>query len=535
MAGSVGTLSAIITANASKFFATVDQAEAKLKGFGQTVDRIGSFATSALASVGIGLSLGGLTSAIKQTIDDTGRLVDASSKLDIGVGQLEQMELAAKTSGVAAETLHGAIGKLQQKIGEAARGEEQAVKDFDALGFSWRELAMASPDESFALVAKQIGGMGTAFERADAATALFGKSGRELIPLLRSFTEEMDLAGKSLTKLTDEDAQKLDEMGDKFTRMEASAKSAFREIVTGVAKGGGLSELSMMARTFSTPIGVALAFLESRAGKPKTPAEDSLEKQLEKAEKFAAADHQRRLKMQREGIPQSVAFELVPPDWENKAAALRADLARVKEAKADALEMGGILKQMEEFDAHWKKWADNAKQDARTPFEAMTEGIENAKHALARGFLDQSAFDKVLSKITGAAETTQKLKEEALKLNEEMLSPMQKMEAAFGRIEMLRGEGFLSPELEAQLRGKMLKEQEQRLGLALARPDFAAREKGSVEAGSAVNRFLNQSAQRVGPEQRAQEVREALLAETKRLREEFGALAEAWGVADVGQ
>jgi hypothetical protein len=423
-AGSIGTLSAQITANAQGLFAALDAGERRMQ-------RFGDIAKSALGSLGVGLSAAGLGAAIKSSIDDAGRLVDVSSKLGIGVGALEQLELAARTSGIQAEALHTGIGKLEQKIGEAARGSAEARADFTAMGLSWQELASMSPDEAFARVAQEIGSMGTAFERADAATNIFGKSGRELIPLMRDFQGSMDAAGGSLTKLSEEGAQKLDELGDAWERLKARTASFGRQVII-----NNLQFIEAIGR------GVAWLTTGGRAPLGQPPAAPQMTEAAKAAEQS--------LKLQR--------FQLEQMN---------------KEATA--------------FTDTWQKWADRMAEDAKDPLQKLAEQIDNLKFAFQEGFLTEAAFRRAMAKA------------------EEMGRPKEDL-----------------AEDKAEKAAKLFQ-----------RPDLLGREVGSVEAGNAIVRFLNQG--RSGLVDAEAERQQKLLQLTGKIAGGVAALAEAWGVADVGQ
>lgn len=525
MAGSIGSLNAKLGLDASGLLTGLQKAEGRLASFGAGFGKLGSLASTGLAGLGAGVSFGAFAAAIKSTIDDAGRLVDVSSKLDIGVGALEQLELAAKTSGVEATTLHGAIGKLQQKIGEAARGEEAAVKDFEAMGFAWRELAVASPDEAFSQVALKIGGMTTAYERADAATQVFGKSGKELIPLLRDFQGEMDLAGKALVKLSDEGAQKLDAMGDAWERLKAKAKSSFREILVGTAE-----------------------FLENGpGGKPQKPLaeqwfeafdKNDLEKQFTLAKRFADIEHARKIAIARGATEGELGISGVPSlsegnTWDRQVAGIAEALDKVKEAKADALEMAGWTKQMEELEASWQKWADKAAQDAREPFEVMNEQIENLKHAFAQGFLNKSQFERALAKADGSADRQRAFEQKAMEVGNSLLTPSEKMTADFEQFERMEEQGLLNMNQLGQLKGKGLLDMERGMGGLTNRGDVGAMAKGSAEAASVINRALNDAGRERDPQARVAAIlerQEKLEQEQRDFQERMADALDALGV-----
>lgn len=507
MAGSIGSLSAKLSLDASNMLAGLHKIEGRLGSFAAGLSKLGSLASSALGGLGVGVSFSAFTDAVKATIDDAGRLTDISSKLGLGVGSLEQLELAAKTSGVEANTLHNAIGKLQQKIGEAARGEAEAVKDFQALGLSWRELAAASPDEQFTMVATKIGSMTEAFQRADAANNAFGKTGRDLIPLLRDFQSEMDLAGKSLSKLSDESAQKLDAMGDAWERLKAKASSAFREILVSTAEllenGPGGKPRDMAGEWF------------------KAFDSGSLEKQLSLAKEFAEMDHLAKLgaglidRVTRKPMLSSDFVRLSEGNtWEQQVAALEQELGQLKSDKLGALQAEGLQAEFDAFTKVWQKWADDAAKDARTASEIIEEGLDNLQMAWDFGFIkDKGAFERIRRKITGEDKRDAELWKRAEEAEAGLRSPLETFAATQDKLGEL--EKFLAPGALAQLRGKGLLDLEKSLGGLANRGDVGAMAKGSVEAGSVINRFLNDAGRQRDPQQHVP----ALLEQMKRLHE----------------
>lgn len=511
MAGEIGKLSAIVTANAQGLFTAFDAAERRLT-------RFASFTKSALGTLGIGLSFGSMGAAIKSAIDDAGRLVDVSSKLDIGVGALEQLELAARTSGVQAETLHNAIGKLQQKLGEAAAGSEEAQKDFERLGLSWVELVSVAPEESFAAVATKIGEMSDAYERAAAAASTMGKGGKELIPFLREFRGEVDAAGDSITKLSDAQAARLDSMGDSWERFVTRVKTGARGL--GIALLEHMEDVSGLTQKMLPERMQAFGAAQAAGDVEK---QLSLAKEIQRLEERGA---------KRGGIFGPIV-EGKEVTWDEKIKSL------TEELRASRAEAAQITDEFEQASLALAKINKELKQDL---MERLTKGPVEALGVRGKGFARfgaaADARNRGLLTPFEAEEIGRKLWTELEKAGDKFKEKM--FESTRTPLELFRAElldinKLLTGETRQRALGNLITEAEKKLGFSMARPDVAAKERGSLEFGSAVNRFLNTSAGRFSPEQRAQEVRDALLKESKRQTEELKKLAEAWGVADVGQ
>ena len=95
--------------------------------------------------------------------------------------EMSKLRFAAEESGVSAETLAMALGKMSKAAATTA-GE----KKFEAIGISVKDMNgnMKSSSEIFTEVADKLGGMANGVEKTNAIMQIFGRSGMELAPLL---------------------------------------------------------------------------------------------------------------------------------------------------------------------------------------------------------------------------------------------------------------------------------------------------------------------------------------------------------------
>jgi len=95
--------------------------------------------------------------------------------------EMSKLRFAAEESGVSAETLAMALGKLS-KAASTTAGE----KKFEAIGVSVKDMNghMKSSSDIFTEVADKLGGMSNGVEKTNAIMQIFGRSGMELAPLL---------------------------------------------------------------------------------------------------------------------------------------------------------------------------------------------------------------------------------------------------------------------------------------------------------------------------------------------------------------
>ena len=95
--------------------------------------------------------------------------------------EMSKLRFAAEETGISAETLAGALGKMSKAAATTA-GE----KKFDAIGVSVKDMNgnMKSSSEIFTEVADKLGGMSNGVEKTNAIMQIFGRSGMQLAPLL---------------------------------------------------------------------------------------------------------------------------------------------------------------------------------------------------------------------------------------------------------------------------------------------------------------------------------------------------------------
>jgi hypothetical protein len=95
--------------------------------------------------------------------------------------EMSKLRFAAEETGVSADTLAAALGKMSKAAATTA-GE----KKFEAIGVSVKDMNghMKSSSDIFSEVADKLGGMSNGVEKTNAIMQIFGRSGMQLAPLL---------------------------------------------------------------------------------------------------------------------------------------------------------------------------------------------------------------------------------------------------------------------------------------------------------------------------------------------------------------
>lgn len=153
--------------------------------------------------------------------------LDATSKqLGIGVEALQQWRFAATRAGVSSSEFDSNVGKLTQRIGEAAGGSrkaQQAFVDLD-VGFSTASGSARRTDAVLLDLVKRLEGVENPAERARLGTALLGEEFGKLEPLLQdgaagfnAATAELEAFGGVLSR---DEIQNLQETNAKIEQMK---------------------------------------------------------------------------------------------------------------------------------------------------------------------------------------------------------------------------------------------------------------------------------------------------------------------------
>lgn len=157
-----------------------------LGGIRQLKDGIGSLKSAALGiagSLGVAFSVAGLLAFVKSTIDADQALGDLSKKVGVSTETLSALGSEAKKSGTDLGAVQSAFVKLAQAATDSSGKGSQALR---AMGIDLKAFLDLKPEQQFDLVAQKFASYNDGAKKAALATALFGKAGADLIPLLNS-------------------------------------------------------------------------------------------------------------------------------------------------------------------------------------------------------------------------------------------------------------------------------------------------------------------------------------------------------------
>lgn len=158
------------------------------------------------------VAMGAVTAAIASAISTGAQMGNLATSLGLTVEQLSRLEYAAKTAGLGADQLKGAVSELSKKMLER-EPVDLGVRLFNALGVSVRDASgnMRNTLDVFTAVAERFSKMKDGAEKTNLAMQMFGGEGAALIPILNQGAEglnklfkESDALGNTLDSKTAE-------------------------------------------------------------------------------------------------------------------------------------------------------------------------------------------------------------------------------------------------------------------------------------------------------------------------------------------
>lgn len=186
----------IVSANSSAFVSAMKSAQLSAKNLEATVLSVASSLSKVLAGAIVGVA-GASAFGINKVLDLGGSLSDMSQQTGIAVGELMLLQKAFIDGGLGAESVGKSINKMQKAISEADDGSVGLTDQFKALGLSVEDLKTLSPSQQFKAIGDALAAIQDPARRTQAAMAVFGKSGAEMMAIFRN-PKALEEAARSL-------------------------------------------------------------------------------------------------------------------------------------------------------------------------------------------------------------------------------------------------------------------------------------------------------------------------------------------------
>jgi hypothetical protein len=177
-----------------------------------------SRATSAVQKFALGfagyISVKATMDEFKKSIDLGGQLVDLSNKTGIGAGALYDLGEAGRDAGLTLEDITSSVTKMQKGLGTSA--SSGVLK---ALGLDPQALASAKPEVAFQKIGQAIANLQSPTEQVQAAMAIFGKSGAEMLKIFNDPSFGNGIGSSQAAQILEKNAGIFDRLGDSLGRI----------------------------------------------------------------------------------------------------------------------------------------------------------------------------------------------------------------------------------------------------------------------------------------------------------------------------
>jgi len=181
---------------------------------------------ASLGGLGAGLSLAGLASFAKSAIDSIDALNDISDATGASIENISALEDVAARTGTSMDTVTTALVKLNQTL-NAAKADSPQAQALEAIGLSAAELKKLDPAEALLKIATALAGFADDGNKARLSQELFGKSLKDVAPLLKDLADK----GQLVATVTKEQAEEAERFNIALTTMQKNVQDVTRDLV----------------------------------------------------------------------------------------------------------------------------------------------------------------------------------------------------------------------------------------------------------------------------------------------------------------
>lgn len=205
-----------------------------------------------------GFSVAAFVAATKHSLDFADSIADASENTAFSVRKLQELRFAADQSGIAINTLDGALARFTKRLGLARAGTGAAAETYRQLGIDLKQ----TNEQVFEQVVATLGAMEDDTNRAALATRLFGDDAQRMGVLLRDGNEGLkayaDQAERLGLILSDELVAGASDANDKLAVMKQVVNAQFVKVFAELAP-----TITRVGQSFADAAPQVAAFFDS--------------------------------------------------------------------------------------------------------------------------------------------------------------------------------------------------------------------------------------------------------------------------------
>lgn len=235
------TLSIDLVAKLAQFEADLGKAARITEANSQRMAGALNAVKASLGGLVAGFSVGLVIDSFKGITQSIDKLNDLKDATGASIENISALEDVAKRTGTSFEAVGGALVKLNKSLkdGDAGSATAEALK---AIGLNAEDLKKIDPAEALLKVAIALKGFADDGNKARLVQELFGKSIREVAPLLNDLAAKGELVATVTTK----QAEEAERFNQQLAALAKNSEDFRREIV-----GGMLPALNQMLEAFT--------------------------------------------------------------------------------------------------------------------------------------------------------------------------------------------------------------------------------------------------------------------------------------------
>lgn len=356
-------------------FGSVNRGLETIKGNAATVN-------NALAGLGIGLSAGAFVAWTQNIINSIDALNDLKDATGASIENISALEDIAKRTGASFDTVSTSLVKLNQGLSAAKPGSDVAIA-IEAIGLSVKDLKSLDPAEAFRQIAVGLNGFSDDANKARIVQEIFGKSLKEVAPLLKDVAE----AGSLNATVTTAQAEAAEKFNKQIFALQGSIQQASRALVSDFlpALNQGIDRLQIAYKHAGSLAGVLAMYsrIDASAGFSGNiaTAENQIKALEERASRITSDSARRGNQAAIDGLKQQIAYvkelqrvkALDDTDTQSNAEARRLGVSTSSRSLADVEAQKTRQKGIEDAN----KLAAKAAEQYRRELEAQSKLLDN--------------------------------------------------------------------------------------------------------------------------------------------------------------
>ena len=223
-----------LRADSTQLRAEFTKAQQRVRRF---TDGVKSAATSVagIAAGAIGIRAG--VQIFGELGDKFDRIGKLSNRFNLPEEDVQRLAVASEITGSNIEKMVAALTKATVAGVEAEQGMVTYSRAFEALNINVDEFNAASPDQKLSLLAGAFSNAKNESEAFTAAYRILGKSGGDLIPLLRENSDGIKNLTKNLETLSGDDVKAIEDFNDQMTVLKSNLQAELAREFAGELAG----------------------------------------------------------------------------------------------------------------------------------------------------------------------------------------------------------------------------------------------------------------------------------------------------------